>query len=81
MEYTVLAFTALAVVSLVIRYLNATDAPKIKGIPEIPGWPMFGSLIEFGVNHAKVAGGLMSKYGPVFQVRLGNRVVISLDVL
>jgi phenylacetate 2-hydroxylase len=61
-------------VYVLIRYFNQTDAPKIKGIPEIPGYPIFGSLLEFGSSHAKVAARLGEKYGPVFQVRLGNRV-------
>jgi phenylacetate 2-hydroxylase len=61
-------------VYLLIRYFNRTDTPKVKGIPEIPGYPIFGSLLEFGSSHAQVAGRLAEKYGPVFQVRLGNRV-------
>lgn len=59
------------------RFLYATDMPKIAGIPEIPGLPLFGSLIELGTNHAKVAQGWAKKYGPVFQVRMGNRVCTS----
>jgi hypothetical protein len=38
--------------------------------------------LQFGSNHAKVAGELAKKYGPVFQVRLGNRVCnVILDTL
>lgn len=48
--------------------------PKIKGLPEIPGVPIFGNLLQLGEHHAKVAGSWAKKYGPVFQVRLGNRV-------
>lgn len=64
----------IATVFFIIRYLNRTDTPKIENIPEIPGYPLFGSLLEFGVSHAKVARRLAEKYGAVFQVRLGNRV-------
>ncbi|RAL59184.1 hypothetical protein DID88_006639 [Monilinia fructigena] len=60
-------------------YLNRTDTPKIKNIPEIPGYPLFGSLLEFGVSHAKVAKRLAEKYGAVFQVRLGNRRIVFVN--
>lgn len=56
------------------KLLYGTDKPHIKGLPEIPGLPLFGSLFELGTNHAKVAQGWAKKYGPVFQVRMGNRV-------
>lgn len=68
------AVAVVAVVFLLIRYLNRTDTPKIENLPEIPGLPLFGSLLHFGEHHAKVAAELATKYGPVFQVRLGNRV-------
>lgn len=56
------------------RLLYGTDKPHIKGIPEIPGLPLVGSLAELGTKHAKVAQGWAEKYGPVFQVRMGNKV-------
>jgi phenylacetate 2-hydroxylase len=68
---------ALVVFFFIYRWLYATDTPKIEGIPEIPGLPLFGSLFELGTNHAKVAQGWAKKYGPVFQVRMGNRVSTS----
>lgn len=74
MSYQTIGIAILAIVALIIKYLNRTDTPKIKNIPEIPGVPLFGSLLQFGTQHAKVAGELAKKYGPVFQVRLGNRV-------
>jgi hypothetical protein len=56
------------------RLLFGTDTPHIKGLPEVRGLPLFGSLYELGEEHAKVAQGWAKKYGPVFQVRMGNRV-------
>lgn len=56
------------------RYLNSTDTPKIKGLPEIPGVPLFGNLLQLGTEHARVTAEWAKKYGPVFQTRLGNRV-------
>ena len=61
-------------VLLLWRFLNATDKPKIKGLPEIPGVPIFGNLIQLGTDHARVAQKWAAKYGPVFQTRLGKSV-------
>jgi len=80
MPSTVLSFTLLSIIYLVIKYLNRTDAPKIKSLPEIPGVPLFGNLIQLGTEHAKVAQGWIEKYGPVFQVRLGNKVSSNSEV-
>lgn len=74
MTFQTTGLIAIGVVYLVIRYLNRTDTPKIKNLPEISGLPLFGSLLQFGDAHAKVARRLAEKAGPVFQVRLGNRV-------
>jgi phenylacetate 2-hydroxylase len=52
------------------KLLYGTDTPHIKGLPEVPGLPLFGSLYELGTSHAKVAQGWAKKYGPVFQVRM-----------
>ena len=59
---------------LLYKLLYGTDTPHIKGLPEVPGLPLLGSLHELGTNHAKVAQGWAKIYGPVFQVRMGNRV-------
>ena len=67
----------LAVVFALWKYLNHTDKPRIKGIPEIPGIPLFGNLLQLGDEHAKRAQELAKKYGAVFQVRLGNKVRTS----
>ncbi|RFU35366.1 hypothetical protein B7463_g955, partial [Scytalidium lignicola] len=72
----VVGFIFLAIIFAVIKYLNYTDTPKIKNLPEIPGIPLFGSLLRFGENHAIIAQKLAQKYGPVFQVRLGNRRIV-----
>ncbi|KAE8441015.1 hypothetical protein EG329_006106 [Mollisiaceae sp. DMI_Dod_QoI] len=76
MSYQTTGIAVIAVIYFLIRYLNRTDTVKVKNLPEIPGWPLFGSLLQFGTNHARVAGELAKKYGPVFQVRLGNRRII-----
>ncbi|KAF2463185.1 phenylacetate hydroxylase [Lindgomyces ingoldianus] len=76
MTVPVIVAAVLVLTYLAYRVLYGTDTPKIKGIPEIPGLPLFGSLIELGENHAKVAQGWAKKYGPVFQVRMGNRRIV-----
>jgi hypothetical protein len=59
---------------LLQHFTYATDTPYIKNLAQIHGWPVFGSLIELGETHAKVFGVWSKRYGPVFQVRLGNKV-------
>jgi phenylacetate 2-hydroxylase len=76
MTYQLTGLYVLGAVFLLIKYFNRTDTPKIKNIPEIPGVPLFGNLLQFGDKHAKVAGQLAKKYGAVFQVRLGNRRIV-----
>lgn len=73
-SYQTLGIYLAGAIFILIRYLNRTDTPKIENLPEIPGYPLFGSLLQFGDKHARVAGQLAKKYGAVFQVRLGNRV-------
>lgn len=74
MAYPTIGIAILAFSFFVIRYLNSTDIPKVKNLPEIPGVPIFGNLLQLGQEHARTAGAWAKKYGPVFQVRLGNRV-------
>ena len=71
-----IGFAIFAIGYFILKYLNHTDKPKVKNLPEIPGVPLFGNLLQFGEHHAKVAGRLAKEYGPVFQVRLGNRRII-----
>lgn len=69
-----------AVVLLFItNYLYKTDIPKIENLPEIPGVPLFGNLLQLGTDHARVAQKWAKQYGPVFQTRLGNKVCTSIS--
>lgn len=74
MTLPIIVAAAAVVTYFAYRLLYGTDKPHIKGLPEVPGLPLLGSLYELGENHAKVAQGWAKKYGPVFQVRMGNRV-------
>ncbi|PVI05968.1 cytochrome P450 phenylacetate hydroxylase-like protein [Periconia macrospinosa] len=76
MTLPIIVATAAIITYFAYRLLYGTDTPHIKGLPEVPGLPLFGSLLEFGTNHAKAAQNLAKKYGPVFQVRLGNRRIV-----
>jgi phenylacetate 2-hydroxylase len=80
MGYQVVGIAIAAVIYLFVKYLNHTDTPKIKNLPEVPGLPLFGSLLKFGSDHATAAYNYSKTYGPVFQVRLGNRVRLVLSV-
>lgn len=74
---TTFTFLFLSLGYFLVRYLNSTDQPKIKGLPEIPGVPLFGNLLQLGTDHARVAGAWARKHNwPVFQTRLGNRRII-----
>lgn len=74
MAIQTILIAAAAVVYFLVRYMNRTDVPKIKGIPEIPGVPLFGNLLQLGTQHAIVARKWAKSFGPVFQVRMGNKV-------
>ena len=74
MAHQTVGIALIAALFFVIRYLNRTDFPKIKNLPEVPGVPIFGNLLQLGDEHPKRAGAWVKKFGPVFQVRLGNRV-------
>src|SRR5271168_2082679 len=76
MSFPAIGLALIAIAFFVIRYFNRTDVPKIKNLPEIPGIPIFGNLLQLGESHAKVAASWVKKYGPVFQVRLGNRRIV-----
>ncbi|KAM3508018.1 hypothetical protein MY10362_001439 [Beauveria mimosiformis] len=78
-SYEVIGIAVVAAFYFLFKFLNATDMPKIKGLPEIPGVPIFGNLIQLGTDHARVAQKWAAKYGPVFQTRLGNRRVIFVN--
>lgn len=73
---TFLPFVLIALLYTTVKLLNRTDIPKIKNLPEVPGVPLFGNLLQLGSNHAQVATALSKTYGPVFQVRLGNRRIV-----
>ncbi|KAF2721949.1 cytochrome P450 [Polychaeton citri CBS 116435] len=69
---------------LLFKVLTATDVPKIRGIPEIPGaLPVTGHLLELGDDHATVCEKWWRKHKwSTFQIRLGNTravVVNSFD--
>lgn len=74
MAFQVVILCILAVVFFALKYANYTDVKKIKGLPEVPGVPLFGNLLQLGDKHAKVAAQWAQKHGPVFQTRLGNKV-------
>ena len=54
--------------------LDGTDIPYIKRLPSIPGLPIVGNLIQLGTEQPQRLAELSKTYGPVFQIRLGNKV-------
>lgn len=73
----ILIFVVAVLLVAGVKYLNHTDLPKIKNLVEIPGVPLFGSLLQLGASHADACRKLAAQYGPIFQARLGNRVRIA----
>ena len=69
MSYLIVAFVMSLAALILMQLLFETEHPKIKGIPEIPGWPIVGNLLQLGSDHAAVCMEWAKKYGPVFQVR------------
>ena len=69
MSYFIVASTVFLAAFVLMQWLFKTEQPKIKGIPEIPGWPIVGNLLQLGSDHAAVCMKWAEKYGPVFQVR------------
>lgn len=69
MSFLIVGSALFLVLLAILRFLFKTEQPIIKGIPEIPGWPIVGNLLQLGSDHADVCMKWASKYGPVFQVR------------
>lgn len=69
MSYLVVASAIFLAGFVLMQLLFKTEQAKIKGIPEIPGWPIVGNLVQLGTDHAGVCMKWAEKYGPVFQVR------------
>jgi phenylacetate 2-hydroxylase len=63
-----------ALVILVLNLFDSTDVPFIKDLPFIPGFPIVGNLVQLGDEQPRRLAQLSKKYGPVFQIRLGNKV-------
>ena len=76
MHPIILAIAIVLLGVIVYKVAFGTEQPKIRGIPEVPGVPIFGNLIQLGEFHALKCKEWSLKYGPVFQIRLGNKRVV-----
>ncbi|CAF4549772.1 unnamed protein product [Rotaria sp. Silwood1] len=72
----VIWFGVLFIIWLLYKILNSTDVPKINGLPEASGWPVFGSLFQLGENHSLALLKMAKRLGPVFQIRMGNKRIV-----
>jgi len=61
---------------LLFDYLGISSPTRIKGIPFVPGYPITGSLLQVLSNPAQRYLEWSAKYGDVFQMRLGTRMVV-----
>lgn len=64
--------SALAI--LILWLSDSTDVPFIKNLPFVPGFPIVGNLVQLGSDQPKRLAALSKKHGPVYQIRLGNKV-------
>ncbi|KAK5258399.1 hypothetical protein LTR20_005074 [Exophiala xenobiotica] len=58
---------------LILWLSDSTDVPFIQHLPSIPGLPIVGNLVQLGDEQPRRLAELSKKYGPVFQIRLGNK--------
>ena len=63
-----------AIVVLLLWVFDRTDVPFIKHLPSVPCLPIVGNLAQLGTEQPRRLAELSKKYGPVFQIRLGNKV-------
>lgn len=63
-----------ALLVLILWLSDGTDVPFIEHLPSIPSLPIVGSLVQLGTEQPRRLAELSKKYGPVFQIRLGNKV-------
>ncbi|EXJ63180.1 phenylacetate 2-hydroxylase [Cladophialophora yegresii CBS 114405] len=66
-------FAGLVFLVGVVLIFDTTDVPHIRHMPSVPGLPILGSLAQLGSEQPRRLAELSKKYGPVFQIRLGNK--------
>lgn len=59
---------------ILVLLFDSTDIPYIKRLPSAPGLPIVGNLIQLGSEQPRRLAELSKQYGPVYQIRLGNKV-------
>ncbi len=62
------------VIVLALWLYDTTDIPYIENLPAVPAIPILGNLLQLGTEQPRRLFELSKKYGPIFQIRLGNRV-------
>ncbi|CDK26511.1 unnamed protein product [Kuraishia capsulata CBS 1993] len=79
-DKTILSIVGLLLVSLMfwiaLDLLGITSPAHIKGLPLVPSYPILGSLPLVKRNSFLKYCEWASKYGEVFQMRLGTKIVI-----
>jgi hypothetical protein len=77
MSFIIVASAVLLACIALVQLLFRSEQPRIPGLPEIPGWPVVGNLLQLGTDHAAVCMQWAKKYGPVFQVRYATSSSLS----
>ena len=68
------AFVCVGIVVALVWLLDTTDVPYIKGLPSVPALPIIGNLVQLGTEQPRRLAEAAQTHGPVFQIRLGNKV-------
>ncbi|KAH3684627.1 hypothetical protein WICPIJ_004383 [Wickerhamomyces pijperi] len=61
---------------LVLDHCGVFGPRRIKNIPSVPSLPVVGNLLDVLDNPAKQYSVWAEKYGDVFQMRMGNKIVV-----
>jgi phenylacetate 2-hydroxylase len=77
MSFIIVASAILLACIALVQLLFRSEQPRIPNLPEIPGWPVVGNLLQLGTDHAAVCMQWAKKYGPVFQVRYATNSSLS----
>ncbi|CCH42459.1 Cytochrome P450 2C25 [Wickerhamomyces ciferrii] len=59
-----------------LDFIGILSPEKIKNLPSVPGFPIVGNLYQVLSNPAKTYMKWARKYGDVFQMRFGTRIVV-----
>lgn len=70
------AFVTFVVGFLLLDHVGVFGPKRIKNLPSVPSLPIAGNLFDVLDNPARQYSVWAEKYGDVFQMRMGNKIVV-----